>query len=123
MAALSEIVGRAAPIDGGCGIYFLQRSSAQGLHVVYVGQSVNVYARVAQHAAEARKRFDFWSWIECHKYQLDLMESLYIHWLSPDENGLDTAGEKAAPIPRRHLQHLLEALAPTNSWRKRRSVK
>lgn len=131
MVDLSEIVSKAAPVESGCGVYFLQRSSAQGLHVVYVGQSLNVYARVAQHTSEGRKRFECWSWIECHESQLDLMESLYIHWLRPVENATqstlntrvnDLKDEMVAPIQRRYMEHLLDALTPTNGWRKRRSA-
>lgn len=123
LVKLSEIVSKAAALEGGCGVYFLQRSSAEGATVVYVGQSVNVHARVAQHVAEDRKRFDCWSWVECHESQLDLLESLYIHWLRPAEQGRLTAqvgDELCAPISRRHLQHLLDGLAPASGWAKRR---
>lgn len=127
MAELSDIVSCAAPLEGGCGIYFLQRATPSGAEIVYVGQSVNVHARVATHAAEERKRFDAWSWVECHQSQLDLMESLYIHWLRPVEQGRVFARgiptyEMAAPIARAHLQHLLDAMGPTSAWRKVRKA-
>lgn len=124
LVCLSDIARSAAPFEGGCGIYFLQRSTPDGQQIVYVGQSVNVYARVATHALEEKKIFDSWSWVECHRTQLDLLESLYIHWIRPSEQGRQfvigkPTEEMAAPIARQHLQHLLDGLAPTSAWRKR----
>lgn len=64
-----------------CGVYFLVR----GDRVVYVGQSTNIYARAANHFNN--KTFDAWSFIPCEEKDLDVIESLYIHFLQPSQNG------------------------------------
>jgi len=64
-----------------CGVYFL----VKGNRVVYVGQSVNVYSRAANHFNN--KTFDSWSFIPCEEKDLDVLESLYIHFLQPAQNG------------------------------------
>lgn len=63
-----------------CGVYFL----IKGESVVYVGQSVNIAARLRDHQAD--KDFDSYSWIQCPRESLDVMESLYIHVLRPPLN-------------------------------------
>jgi len=89
----SAIVGAAKPADGFCGVYFL---ISRG-RVVYVGQSVNVFSRVAQHSAD--KDFDAMAWVPCERRMLDKLESLYIHTLSPELNGDGgPGGTKTAPL-------------------------
>jgi hypothetical protein len=63
--------------------------------VVYVGQSVNVYARIASHHD---KVFDSFAFIPCDKKILDSLESLYIHTLRPALNG-NMQDAKRAPVP------------------------
>ena len=119
---VAEIVQSAQLVDGQVGVYFLMRKSASGasLQVVYVGQSMNVYGRVAQHY-EA-KQFDAWSYVACRPDQLDLIESLYIHWIGPTYNAVRPAknksvkrlpGEKVAPIARASVAHLLSDFPAT----------
>lgn len=72
------------------GIYFL----ICGDRVVYVGQSVNVYARVSQHSS-----FETWAYTPCREEVLDVMESLYIHWLRPARNGRVNNGGGALYAP------------------------
>jgi hypothetical protein len=86
----AEIVGAANPWELATGVYFL----IGGDKVIYVGQSVNVYARIAQHYD---KRFDSFAFIPCGKDMLDSLESLYIHVLRPPLNG-DQHGGKQAPL-------------------------
>lgn len=77
-----------------CGIYFL----VQGESVVYVGQSRNVYSRIAQHKTGV-KYFDCWCYIKCAEKDLDAMESLYIHILRPKLNGkIKNSDQLVAPI-------------------------
>lgn len=97
---LSEenIVSKAKPLDSYCGVYFLVKKNK----VVYVGQSVNVFSRVAKHAME--KDFDAMAWIPCKKTMLDKLESLYIHVLQPTLNGNGgLGGTKTAPLKLKDL--------------------
>jgi hypothetical protein len=86
----AEIVSAANPWELATGIYFL----IYGDKVIYVGQSVNVYARISQHHD---KLFDSFAFIPCEKNLLDSLESLYIHVLRPSLNG-NMHGGKQAPL-------------------------
>jgi hypothetical protein len=70
------------------GIYFLVDKSKD--EITYVGQSVNVFARIAVHVADQKngrgKEFDAWAYINCPESWLDIVESIYIHILSPKHN-------------------------------------
>jgi hypothetical protein len=88
-----EIVSRAAPWLPKCGIYFLIR----GDRVIYVGQSTNLFSRITTH--QASKEFDRFAYIECPRDALDVLESLYIHVLSPPLNGRNHDGSRSAPVP------------------------
>lgn len=76
----NEIVSRSFEIGRVTGIYFL---IANG-EVVYVGQSINVHARVASHMAE--KHFDRVAIVECSAPNLDELELLYIQKFKPSLN-------------------------------------
>lgn len=82
-----------------CGIYFLLKKG----RVVYVGQSVNVFGRIAQHSNS--KNFDSIAWVACEKSNLDKLESLYIHTLRPPLNGVMANGANVAPLSLRQLTH------------------
>jgi hypothetical protein len=86
-----EIVKVALPWKLASGVYFL----IQDDKVVYVGQSVNVYSRIAQHVD---KQFDKYAFVPCDVDLLNKLESLYIHVLKPKLNGNLNAQEKSAPI-------------------------
>ena len=86
----TEIVSAANPYELSTGVYFL----VGGDRVVYVGQSVNVYARISQHHD---KLFDSFAFIPCEKSILNALESLYIHVLRPPLNG-NQHGGKQAPL-------------------------
>jgi hypothetical protein len=86
-----EIVNAANTWELATGVYFL----IDGDRVVYVGQSVNVYARIASHHSKVFDRFAF---IPCGKEVLDNLESLYIHIFRPPLNA-DMHGRKQAPMP------------------------
>jgi hypothetical protein len=85
-----EIVNAANTWELATGVYFL----IDGDRVVYVGQSVNVYARIASHHDKVFERFAF---IPCKRDVLDSLESLYIHIFRPPLNA-DTHGRKQAPM-------------------------
>lgn len=87
----ADIVAAARPIENVCGVYFL----VKGDRVIYVGQSVNVFARIAQHKDKAFERMAF---IPCAEDMLDRLESIYIHFLMPEMNGEHHAGGKSAPL-------------------------
>lgn len=86
-----EIAKAALPWKKASGIYFL----LDGNEVVYIGQAVNVYSRIGQHA---NKRFDRFTFIPCAADALNVLESLYIHCLRPRLNGSQSSGAKCAPI-------------------------
>jgi len=86
-----QIAKLALPWERSSGIYFL----VQDQEVVYVGQSVNIYSRIAQHPD---KKFQKYAFVPCEVELLDKLESLYIHTLKPRLNGNLTGQEKAAPI-------------------------
>lgn len=90
----SQIVAAAKSLDIFCGVYFLVKNS----RVVYVGQSLNVFSRIAQHAA-LKRDFDSIAWVPCDQDNLDKLESLYIQVLQPEMNGNGGSnGTKTAPI-------------------------
>ena len=93
-----QIVAASIEWTNCCGIYFLIKND----RVVYVGQSVSIFGRVSTHGKQ--KDFDRIAWVPCNKDDLNQMESLYIHVLSPPLNGNAWhVGEKLAPIPLREL--------------------
>ena len=73
-----------------CGVYFL----LDGEEVVYVGQSVNVYARVANHRES--KRFATAICIPVPRDELDAVESAFIRRLRPR---LNKSGLSEGPWP------------------------
>lgn len=78
-----------------CGVYFLVKDG----RVIYIGQSNNIAGRIAQHVGQ--KDFDAYSFIQCDEDQLDILESLYIHFLNPPLNGGFTkraGGRNGAPL-------------------------
>lgn len=100
-----EIVQSSTPASRLCGVYFLIEKG----RIVYVGQSVNVTSRVASH--HGIKAFDAFAYVPCEPNQLDVLESLYIHYLQPTLNSgvtLAKDGVKAAPL---NLQDLLRRAA------------
>jgi hypothetical protein len=74
-----------------CGIYFLKREG----RIVYIGQSVNVYARVAQHRKD--KDFDSVDFLPCDKSKLDDLEGFFIRLIKPELNGWNDDKIHGAP--------------------------
>jgi len=89
----AEIIAQRLPIPGICGVYFLIDNGS----IVYVGQSTNVLIRVNDHAREAVKKFDSFSYIKCEEHLLDRFESLYIHVFRP-VNNVSVTGRIVAPM-------------------------
>ncbi|RUR26795.1 hypothetical protein ELY33_16950 [Vreelandella andesensis] len=77
-----EIVKNSGKTPHLTGVYFLIKDE----NVVYVGQSVNIISRVAAHVKQ--KDFDRFAFVPCDAQDLDVLESLYIHFLQPELNGL-----------------------------------
>ncbi len=71
------------------GVYFLVRDGG----IIYIGQSINVFSRALEH-----RNFDQWAYIPCERKQLDVLESMYIHWLRPARNHCDPDGSMRAPL-------------------------
>lgn len=76
----AEILAGAMALPATSAVYFL----IQGNRVVYVGPAANVHKRLGEHKD---KEFDRFACIPCHREQLDVLESLYIHALRPALNG------------------------------------
>lgn len=83
------------------GVYFL----CQGDEVVYVGQSVNVYARLAEHQ-RSKKEFDAVYMLHVPTIQLDDVESAFIHALRPRLQGRFGQGKGALHAPRSRKSHI-----------------
>lgn len=110
LMAHDAIIAGSQPYGDAPGIYFLVR---QG-EVVYVGQSINVHARVWQHK-QARKDFDAFAYVKCERDSLDALESLYIHTLRPRLNGTMCNDEMLAPLSLASLLPRLKASTPTGT--------
>lgn len=97
-----EIVSVAQDVPELSGVYFL----ILGQRIVYIGQSTNVFSRVKQHKD---KNFDRFTYIPCDPGNLDVMESLYIHYLRPPLNG--TRPDGRTPLAPLRLDTLLRRAA------------
>ena len=75
-----QIIRSSRPYPKLCGIYFLIRAG----RIVYIGQAVNIFARIATHMA--RKDFDSWSHVKCSAHQLSEFERAYINKFMPEMN-------------------------------------
>jgi hypothetical protein len=102
MLTEEDIVNGSAPWTLSTGVYFLINDDK----VVYVGQSVNVYARIASHHDKPFNKFAF---IPCEPKVLDGLESLYIHVFRPLLNADHIHGAKHAPISLNKLMGKINA--------------
>jgi len=82
LATKQTIVAASLNLADLSGIYFLIRNG----EIIYIGQSTCVFRRVYDHLW-AKKIFDSFSYIHCEEKMLDKLESLYIHYYQPTENG------------------------------------
>jgi len=76
-----NLLALARPRKQICGVYFLIEDD----DIVYVGQSINIDARVGQH--HTTKTFSFVAYVECQQEKLLALEALYIHKFDPPLNG------------------------------------
>lgn len=76
-----EIVKSAIPVVVNCGVYFLIDKG----RIIYVGQSINVMARVSRHLRED-KGFDSFAVVTCKREELDKTEEMYLMALMPRLN-------------------------------------
>lgn len=100
---LSQIIEKARPYASSVGIYFL----IDGEEVVYVGQSVNVFARISQHKSEGKK-FERWCFLPCSAEQLHDTERRYIEAIAP---ALNQAFPEELPSTMEDLQRAVERLS------------
>ncbi len=93
----SEIVSAAIPCSPPSGIYFLIFSG----EVVYVGQSVDIFARIGSHLRECRVRpwFDSFSYMLADKSRLDDLEEWYSAALVPKFNKFIGPTRRRGKIP------------------------
>ncbi|MBP0714871.1 GIY-YIG nuclease family protein [Burkholderia sola] len=97
----AEIVAGSVTYQPRCGVYFL----IKGERVCYVGQSINIEARVRTHYD--RFKFEAIAYIQCEQSSLDKMESLYIHTLRPECNGRLNTNHGDTPSAPLSLSQLL----------------
>ena len=97
-----EIVARKTNYAIACGIYFL----IQDNHIIYIGQSVNVYGRIYTHIKEKQKKFDSYAYVPCADEELDILESLYIHSIAPSSQGRTVQGDLASPLSLKQIVEL-----------------
>ena len=90
----NEILENRLPIQDviRSGVYFLIKNE----RIVYVGQSINVYSRIAEHY-KSKFFSDVFS-VPCPRSNLDVLESMYIHTFNPDLNGRSVQGKIIAPM-------------------------
>jgi hypothetical protein len=70
---MEEVLEAAVPYRQGSGVYFLIKDK----EVIYVGQSLDVFHRMARHKRDSRE-FDSFAYIECEPERLDELEAAYI---------------------------------------------
>lgn len=68
------------------GIYFLIKDSK----IIYIGQSTSIAIRLYSH--NHKGSFDCYSYIACHKSDLDFMEDMYIRLYNPELNKKSASG-------------------------------
>lgn len=73
---------KALMFDHICGVYFLLDQET----IVYVGQSLNVMARLSDHRREGQKQFNRIFVVECKIGELTHLEALYIDKFKPIYN-------------------------------------
>lgn len=81
--ALEDIVRRPFEYSNGSAVYFLIKDGA----VIYVGQSIDVFARLSRHKRDG-KDFDAFNLIYCEPAELDALEEKYIAALFPQQNNM-----------------------------------
>lgn len=82
LTGTDHIVKHAAVYQRLAGVYFL----LLGAEIVYVGQSVNVLARLASHQTRGEIEFDRFFIERCSQDQLVNLEAMYIAKLKPRHN-------------------------------------
>jgi len=80
-----EILKRSNPFKRICGIYFLISANK----IVYIGQSVDIYSRVAGHKKEGKKRFSRMAYIEASVEKIGGLEMAYKSEYKPKYNKKD----------------------------------
>ena len=75
-----HILSNSAPFIKRCGIYFLVKDD----EIIYIGQSINIPARLAQHV---NKHFDRVFVLECSQSELNTVERIYLNHFRPRLNG------------------------------------
>lgn len=79
----ASTIGRKALLyESVCGVYFL----LQDEDIVYVGQSINVLTRLAEHFRASLKQFNRVFVIECKAAELNHLEAMYIDKFRPKFN-------------------------------------
>lgn len=96
------IVANSEVYEKNIGVYFLILKGV----IVYIGQSIDIQSRVGAHYGVLD--FDSYSYIECAKSDLDLVESIYIHIYSPPLNGITSTGQCIAPLSPNTLRKMVE---------------
>lgn len=111
----SDILENRIWISGGVfpGIYYLINAE----EIVYVGKSLNVYARIGAHLAEGSKVFDSFSYQLVPAEKLDEVEIQEILWHKPRYNA------HFPKNPRYKRLKELQEMFGVNSWSVKRLIK
>lgn len=102
MANEEEILDMSRPVHKLCGVYFL----IQNEDIVYIGQSTNIFGRLASHSD---KQFTHVTALLVPREHLNFVESVYILAMRPKLNGppiysLAQLAEISTNIPQERLQ-------------------
>ena len=113
LATANEIIDKSTATPQVCGVYFLILQHKYTADIMYVGQSKNVFSRLASHINDPNKVFNRFAYISCEPHELDILESLYILHLHPKLNskaGGKETGQYLTPIKHSHLMKLHKKL-------------
>jgi hypothetical protein len=78
-------------MDSRCGVYFLLLDE----EIVYIGQSIDIYARISAHKKDCQKNFNKTAWVPIPSVNLNDVESALIAAFRPSQNRMGYAGAGA----------------------------
>ena len=95
--SIDAIRASRVPYEPVCGVYFLFMGDA----LLYIGQSIDVHARLSNHRKSSPFVFDSFHVEPCHKDKLNALESIYINTHLPPENTKIPGRKEARAMGRR----------------------
>lgn len=89
-------------VNGQCGVYFLLLDE----EIVYIGQSIDIYARISAHKKDRQKNFNRTAWVPIDSANLTEVESALIAAFRPSQNRMGYAGAGAGVTEYRRFQDM-----------------